>query len=257
MSAQLLELDGVSRAFGGLRAVDGVSLALPAGARHGLIGPNGAGKSTLFKLIGGAERVTAGRIRFAGEDVTAMPEHQRARRGIAQTFQHSKLFLGLTCRENIALALQRVDGTARRVLGRRRPQLDEQVDALLERTGLAERRGHSVASLSHGERRQLEVAIALGCSPRLMLLDEPAAGMSPAETDRLAELIRELDPSLTVLVIEHDLDFVFRVARTVSVLHLGSLVATGPAAEVRDSAEVARVYLGGAQVEDLFLEAGA
>ena len=252
----LLELEGVTRAFGGLRAVDGVTLAIPAGARHGLIGPNGAGKSTLFKLVSGAERVSSGTIRFDGDDVTSRPEHLRARLGMAQTFQHSQLFLGLTCRENVALALQRVDGSARGVLPRRRPRLAAAADELLERTGLAGQRSSPVSALSHGERRQLEVAVALGSSPRLLLLDEPAAGMSPAETDRLARIVGGLDPDLTLLVIEHDLDFVFRVAQTVSVLHLGALLETGPAAQVRDSAEVQRVYLGGVDAEELFVEAG-
>ena len=252
----LLELEDVTRAFGGLRAVDGVTLAIPAGARHGLIGPNGAGKSTLFKLISGAERVSSGTIRFDGDDVTSRPEHLRARLGMAQTFQHSQLFLGLTCRENVALALQRVDGSARGVLPRPRPRLAAAADELLERTGLAGRRSSPVSALSHGERRQLEVAVALGSSPRLLLLDEPAAGMSPAETDRLATIVGSLDPELTLLVIEHDLDFVFRVAQTVSVLHLGAILETGPAAQVRDSAEVQRVYLGGVDAEELFVEAG-
>jgi branched-chain amino acid transport system ATP-binding protein len=253
----LLSLDGVSRSFGGLRAVDDVSLALPPGARHGLIGPNGAGKSTLFKLITGSERVSSGVIHFAGEDVTSTREHVRARRGIAQTVQHSQRFVRLTCRENVALALHRRDGGATRPFPRRRPALMRTVDELLERTGLGDRRSDPVSALSHGERRQLEVAIALGCSPRLLLLDEPAAGMSAAETDRLADTIAGLDDDLTVLVIEHDLEFVFRVATTVTVLHLGSVIESGPSDQVRASTEVARVYLGGADPEDLFLETTA
>jgi branched-chain amino acid transport system ATP-binding protein len=250
----LLQLHGVARVYGGLRAVDGVDLDIAAGSRHGLIGPNGAGKSTLFKLIRGAEPLSAGRITFAGRDVTEVPEHQRARMGIAQTFQNSSLFLTLTCRENVLLALQRTTGEARRFARGRSPGIAHQADLILDRVGLGDARAKPAASLSHGERRQLEVAIALASSPRLLLLDEPTAGMSPAETERLATIVEQLDDELAVLVVEHDLDFVFRVARDVSVLHLGSVLMTAPAAEVRASDEVARVYLGGASMDDIFID---
>jgi len=253
----LLELEGVTRAYGGLRAVDGVDLRLDAGARHGLIGPNGAGKSTLFKLILGAEPVSAGRVRFDGGDITGVAEHQRVRLGIAQTFQHSSLFAALDCRDNVLLALQRRSGDARRFLRRRSPALAGEADELLARVGLEAAGDRVVAALSHGEQRQLEVAVALAAAPRLLLLDEPAAGMSPAETERLATIIEGLDPELALLIVEHDLDFVFRVARDVSVLHLGALLMTGPAAEVRASEEVARVYLGGADVDDVFIDEAA
>jgi len=251
--AALLELEEVTRVYGGLRAVDGVSLRIEAGARHGLIGPNGAGKSTLFKLILGAERVTSGRVAFAGADITGVPEHQRVRLGIAQTFQHSSLFAALSCRENVLLSLQRRTGDARRFFGRRSRALAGEADAVLARVGLEGFGGRPAAALSHGEQRQLEVALALAAEPRLLLLDEPAAGMSPAETERLATIIEGLEESLALLIVEHDLDFIFRVARDVSVLHLGALLMTGPAAEVRASEEVARVYLGGASVEDVFV----
>jgi branched-chain amino acid transport system ATP-binding protein len=250
----LLELDGVTRAYGGLRAVDGVDLRLDAGARHGLIGPNGAGKSTLFKLILGAEPVTDGRLHFDGVDITRMPEHQRVRLGIAQTFQHSSLFAALTCSDNVLLALQRRTGDARRVFGRRSRALGAEAEELLARVGLEGAGPRAAAVLSHGEQRQLELALALAARPRLLLLDEPAAGMSPAETERLATIIAELDSDLAVLIVEHDLDLVFRVARDVSVLHLGSLLMTGSAEAVRASEEVARVYLGGASVNDVFID---
>jgi branched-chain amino acid transport system ATP-binding protein len=250
----MIELEGVTRAYGGLRAVDGVDLRLAAGARHGLIGPNGAGKSTLFKLILGAERVSSGVVRFDGRDITGMPEHHRVRLGIAQTFQHSSLFAALTCSDNVLLALQGRSGDARRVFGGRRRALVDEASSLLARVGLDGAGPRLAASLSHGEQRQLEVALALALQPRLLLLDEPAAGMSPAETERLATIIEELSPELAVLIVEHDLDFVFRVARDVSVLHLGSLLMTGPAEDVRASDEVARVYLGGASVDDVFID---
>jgi len=250
----LLELEAVTRVYGGLRAVDGVDLRIDAGAAHGLIGPNGAGKSTLFKLILGAERVTSGHVRFDGQDITALPQHKRARLGIAQTFQHSSVFGSLTCADNVRLALQRRTGEARRLIGRRSVGLGSAAHVLLDRVGLEDHRRRPAAALSHGERRQLEVALALAARPRLLLLDEPAAGMSPAETERLATVIGALDPEIAVVVVEHDLDFVFRVAREVSVLHLGSVLMTGPAASVRASDEVARVYLGGATVDDLFMD---
>jgi branched-chain amino acid transport system ATP-binding protein len=250
----LLELDGVTRTYGGLRAVDGVDLRLHAGARHGLIGPNGAGKSTLFKLILGAEPASAGRLRFDGVDITRMPEHHRVRLGIAQTFQHSSLFAALSCSDNVLLALQRRTGDARRAFGRRSRALRVEADELLARVGLEGAGPRPAATLSHREQRPLELALALAARPRLLLLDEPAAGMSPAETERLAAIIAELDPDLAVLIVEHDLDLVFRVARDVSVLHLGSLLMTGPAEDVRASEEVARVYLGGASVDDVFVD---
>ena len=176
------------------------------------------------------------------------------RLGIAQTFQHSSLFAALSCGENVLLALQRRTGDARRPFGRRSRALTAEADALLERVGLDGFGARPAATLSHGEQRQLEVAIALAAQPRLLLLDEPAAGMSPAETERLATIIEDLDPELAVLIVEHDLDFVFRVARDVSVLHLGALLMTGSAADVRASEEVARVYLGGASVDDIFID---
>jgi branched-chain amino acid transport system ATP-binding protein len=250
----LLELQSVSRVFGGLRAVDGVDLRVEAGARHGLIGPNGAGKSTLFKLILGAEHVSEGHVHFDGRDITNLTEHRRVRLGIAQTFQHSSVFEPLSCGDNVRLALQRRTGEAHRLFGRRSAAVGAEAAGLLGRVGLEGSERRPAAALSHGERRQLEVAIALAAEPRLLLLDEPAAGMSPAETQRLATVIEGLDPEIAVLIVEHDLDFVFRVVRDVSVLHLGALLMTGPAAEVRASDEVARVYLGGASVDDLFLE---
>ena len=250
----LLELEGVTRAYGGLRAVDSVDLRLDAGARHGLIGPNGAGKSTLFKLILGAEPVSSGQLRFDGRDITGVPEHQRVRLGIAQTFQHSSLFAALTARDNVLLALQRRTGDARRIFGGRPRALVNEAEALLARVGLEGSGARPAAALSHGEQRQLEVALALAARPRLLLLDEPAAGMSPAETERLATIIEGLDPELALLIVEHDLDFVFRITRDVSVLHLGSLLMTGPAEDVRASEEVARVYLGGASVDDIFID---
>jgi branched-chain amino acid transport system ATP-binding protein len=254
----ILTLDGVSRSFGSLRAVDGVTLGVAEGARHALIGPNGAGKSTLFNLVGGALRPTAGRIGYAGQDVTAAPEWRRARLGIARTFQHSTLLLHGTVEENVLVTVQRVAGVAGRALplrpGRAR-ELRERCRAALETVGLAGR-GRAVAgALSHGERRQLEVAVALAAQPRLLLLDEPAAGMSPAETAGLTALLAGLPREVTVLLIEHDLDVVFGFADTVTVLHLGRHLVTGTPAAVRADAAVQEAYLGAADRGELFAPA--
>ncbi|MFS8478422.1 MAG: ABC transporter ATP-binding protein [Micromonosporaceae bacterium] len=253
----ILELAGVTRTFGSLRAVHDVSLRVTEGTRHALIGPNGAGKSTLFNVVGGSLRPTAGRVLFAGRDVTGLPEWRRARLGIARTFQHSSVLLGCTVAENVLIGVQRQAGIAARMLpapGRRRALL-EQCASLLETVGLAGRADVVAGALSHGERRQLQVAMALGNRPRLLLLDEPAAGMSPAETARLLTLLRELPRDITVLLIEHDLDVVFGLADTVTVLHLGRHLATGTPAEIRADPEVQSAYLGTAEMGELFAEA--
>jgi branched-chain amino acid transport system ATP-binding protein len=240
----LLEVRDVSVAFGGLRAVDGVDLDLRPGDRHGLIGPNGAGKSTLFRLVAGGLRPTTGSISYDGRDITRLPRHRRARLGIGQTFQHSSLFGGLSCRENVQLALHRArTGSA--------------ADLALERFSLAGRADAPAAALSHGERRQLELALALVTQPRLLLLDEPAAGLSAAETARFAALLAELPPDLTVLLIEHDLDLVFSATRTVTVMHLGKVIASGAPEEIRAHDEVHSVYLGGHSEEALFIDDGS
>jgi branched-chain amino acid transport system ATP-binding protein len=239
----LLELRDVSVAFGGLRAVDGVDLQLEEGDRHGLIGPNGAGKSTLFRLVAGGLRPTTGAIAYDGRDITRLPRHRRARLGIGQTFQHSSLFAGLSCRENVQLALQRASGGG-------------SADEALERFSLAGRAHARAAELSHGEQRQLELALALATGPRLLLLDEPAAGLSAAETERFAQLLAELPPELTVLLIEHDLDLVFKATRTVTVLHLGKVIASGSPEQVRANDEVHSVYVGGHSEEALFIDDG-
>jgi branched-chain amino acid transport system ATP-binding protein len=251
----LLKLERLTRSFGSLRAVDDVSLTVAPGARHALIGPNGAGKSTLFNLVGGALRVSTGRVLFGGRDVTDVPEWRRARLGIARTFQHSTLMLSCTAEQNVAVVAQRVAGFAARavpLLAARRRELRERCGEALDRVGLAGRAGVAAGALSHGERRQLELAMALASDPSLLLLDEPAAGMSPAETARLMELLRELPADVTVLLIEHDLDVVFGVADTVTVLHLGRLLLTGPPEEVRASEAVQEAYLGAAHRAELF-----
>lgn len=250
----LLELRGISRDFESFKAVDGVSLAVRAGSRHAVIGPNGAGKSTLFGLISGTLAATRGAMLLDGYEVTALPVNRRVGLGVAATFQHSSLFLKETVLENVLLAaLRQAGGGFRAGLGGWRPvrtrrTVIARARALLEQVGLPARHDVPAAELSHGERRQLEVAVALATEPRLLLLDEPAAGMSPAETERLTELIAALPGEVTVLLIEHDLDMVFALADTVTVMHLGRHLTTGSPDEVRSSAEVQTAYLGTMEV---------
>ena len=251
----VLACRGLARSFGALRAVDGVDLAVPAGARHALIGPNGAGKSTLFQLLAGGLRPTAGRVLLDGRDVTRRAAARRARLGIGQTFQHASLFLSMTVEENVALAARRAHGRAWSPVPRAHRVIDERVAQLLTEVGLADRRALPVSALSHGEARQLELAVALATAPRVLLLDEPAAGLSPAESARLAALIQRLPPAFTVLFVEHDLDLVFRLATRVTVLHLGKVLLSGRPEDVQRSAEVQAAYLGTGRRADLFLPA--
>jgi branched-chain amino acid transport system ATP-binding protein len=253
----LLEAAGLTRRYGSLVALDAVSLSVAAGARHAVIGPNGAGKSTLFGLVTGSLRPTAGRIIFDGRDLTGRPDHARARAGMGKTFQHSSLFTSLSVLDNVALATQRAAGLGMAMLrpaGRHAAVRDEAMRQL-ERVGLAGRAAAPAAALSHGERRQLEVALALATSPRLLLLDEPTAGMSAADSAHFAGLIESLGAEVTVLIIEHDLDVVFRLASRVTVLHLGRVLADGTPDQIRADDTVQRAYLGDAVLDDLFLEA--
>jgi branched-chain amino acid transport system ATP-binding protein len=251
MSDDVLTCVGLRRVFGALRAVDGVDLAVARGARHALIGPNGAGKSTLLRLIAGATRVSGGRIWLDGRDVTGQPEPRRARLGIGQTFQHSSLFRTLSVADNVALAVQRRRGRAWVPLPRR-PRWAARVGEMLELVGLAERAHHQVETLSYAECRQLEVAVALAAEPSVLLLDEPAAGMSAASTAHLLDLLRGLPADLTLIFVEHDLDLVFGLASEVTVLHLGRVLMSGTPGQVQASAEVQRAYLGAARRGDLF-----
>ncbi|MFJ6131832.1 ABC transporter ATP-binding protein [Janibacter terrae] len=253
-----LSLRGVTKKYGALVAVDDVSLDVAKGGRHALIGPNGAGKSTLFNLVAGGLPVTSGQVLLAGEDVTRRSAAWRARRGLGKTFQHSSLFLSMNPLDNVALAAQRVAGKGMSWLTsshRRNSEIDDLAEQCVADVGLADRSHIMTGNLSHGERRQLEVAVALATRPQLLLLDEPAAGMSPAESQRFAELVHSLPDDLTVVIIEHDLELVFRLADRVSVLHLGALIADGPADEVREDPTVQQAYLGEDSLEELFHEA--
>ena len=236
----------MSRAFGGLRAVDAVSLAVRAGERRALIGPNGAGKTTLFNLIAGTMPVSAGSIRLLGRDVTRVAPHRRAALGLARTFQINNLFPALTVLENCLLAVQALTRTKFSMLRPldAYPGLAERARATLALVGLDDRRAATVRHLSHGEQRQLEIALALAGRPKVLLLDEPTAGLSPAESQHMARLLRTLDPAITVLMIEHDMDIALQMAEHVTVLHYGRVIADGPRDDVKADPLVREIYLG-------------
>jgi branched-chain amino acid transport system ATP-binding protein len=242
----VLRLEGVVRRFGGLVAVDGVSLTLAPRRRLAVIGPNGAGKTTLFRLIAGDMAPTAGRVHLFGRDVTGMPAHRRARLGLSRTFQVTNLFGGLSVLDNVRLAVQARTSSRWRFLApiRQDDQVGTAAMEALERVGIGSRAHHRVADLSHGEQRQLEVAMALATEPRLLLLDEPAAGLSAGERARLRELLESLPRSLPLLLIEHDMRLALSLADEVLCLHNGRQIALGPPSEVRDDATVQAVYLG-------------
>ena len=241
-----LAVTRLSKSFGGLRAVQQIDLSLAPGERHAIIGPNGAGKTTLFNLIAGELAPTAGRIALFGQDVTRLPPQRRAALGLARTFQVNTLFPSLTVTENLLLAVQ---GTLPTKLRLHRPissyrDLYDRARAVLESVGLVGAGEVIVRTLSHGEQRQLEVALALASRPRLLLLDEPTAGLSLAESQRLTGLLKGLDRSMSLLVIEHDMDVVFDVAERITVLHDGKVIADGDRDEVKMNPLVAEIYLG-------------
>ncbi|MEV4098728.1 ABC transporter ATP-binding protein [Nonomuraea sp. NPDC049649] len=244
MTDHALVLDGLGKRYGSVVAVDDVSLEVRQGARHAIIGPNGAGKSTLFALIAGTIRPTSGRVHLFGEDVTGLPDHRRARRGLAKTFQRSSVFGSMSLLQNVLLGAERRHGGPARVVGRHTRKAVEAAQAHLNRVGLLDRAEVRADLLSHGERRQLEVALALAVEPRVLLFDEPTAGMSAAETDRFVEIVEALPRDITVLIIEHDLDVVFTLADRVTVLHLGAVIADGSPDDIRASELVQQTYLG-------------
>ena len=226
--------------------MDGVELAVRPGERRALIGPNGAGKTTLFNLISGELAVTGGTIRLFGRDVTRMAPHRRAALGLARTFQITNLFPSLTVLDNCLLAVQALTTTKFSML---RPVLSyaellEGARTALTAVGMAEKSTAVVRNLSHGEQRQLEIALALAGNPRVLLLDEPTAGLSPAESHLMADLLRRLDPAITVLIIEHDMDIALEIAQHVTVLHYGRVIADGPREEVKANPTVREIYLG-------------
>ena len=248
MEQAALEIRDLTKAFGGLLAVDHVFLRVPTGRRHALIGPNGAGKTTLFNCIAGTLAPTSGRVTLFGQDVTRLAEPRRASLGLARTYQITNLFPGLTTLENVLMAVQ---GTTRQKWVFHRPvdRFHESLDraaAELERVGLGHRAGEPVHRLSYGERRQLEFALALACRPRALLLDEPTAGLSPADRNRISKTIAQVPRDITVLLIEHNMDVVLELADRITVLHNGRVVVEGPPDEVRANPQAREVYLGAA-----------
>ena len=241
-----LSLSDVSRDFGGLRAVDGISLEVRAGERRALIGPNGAGKTTLFSLISGEQTPSAGRITLFGRDVTRLAPHRRAALGLARTYQITNLFPKLTVLANCVLAVQAlrpVKFHVHRALDRY-DALFARARRVLDSVGLSAKADEVVRTLSHGEQRQLEIALALAGAPSLLLLDEPTAGLSPAESLAMTALLKRLDPAITLLVIEHDMDVAFELTDRITVLHYGRVVADGLADDVKRDALVQEIYLG-------------
>jgi branched-chain amino acid transport system ATP-binding protein len=242
----LLQIESLSKRFGGIVASDDITLDVRAGELHAVIGPNGAGKTTLISQLIGELTPDAGRIRFAGQDITGMPSWRRSLQGLARSFQITSVFLDLTVLENVALAVQAHAGHSFQFWRncRHDPRIREPARAALARVGLIERENTIVSRMSHGEHRQLEIAMALATKPRMLLLDEPMAGMGPDESARLVMLLRELKSEYTILLIEHDMEAVFALADRISVLVYGRLIACGLPDDVRSNAEVRRAYLG-------------
>jgi branched-chain amino acid transport system ATP-binding protein len=240
----VLELDRVGISFGGVRAVQEVSLTLESGERRTVIGPNGAGKTTLFNLIAGQLRADHGRVLLEGRDVTAQPPFRRARAGLARTFQISRLFRGLTVRENVALALDGRDRFSVGLFGRsaKSPAMRERVDTLLESWNLAVFADDPIEQMSHGNQRLLDIAMALANEPRVLLLDEPTAGLSGNERDLVAERLRNLPRGITVLLTDHDMDVVFDIADRITVLNFGAVAAEGTPEEIRANELVQSIY---------------
>jgi branched-chain amino acid transport system ATP-binding protein len=242
----LLAIDSLTKRFGGVVASDTISLDVPKGELHAIIGPNGAGKSTLIGELTGEIMPDAGRVRFDGADITGLPTYRRSRLGLARSFQITSLFLDFTMLDNVALAVQAHAGHSFRFWrdARKQAALRDPARAALARVGLAERGDVLVSRLSHGEHRQLEIAMALATSPRMLLLDEPMAGMGPDESARMVKTLRELKRELTILLIEHDMEAVFALADRITVLVYGRIIASGTPEAIRANADVRQAYLG-------------
>ena len=242
----VLELNGLSKSFGGLHAVRDVTLKIMPGDRKAIIGPNGAGKTTLFNLITGIFPATSGQVLLFGQDVTSWPSHQRTALGMARTFQVTHLFPKLTVLDNVLLAingLRKSKFVMWRFLSSYR-DVYEKAHGLLEQADFLDRKDTEVRYLSHGEQRQLEIVLGLASDPKVLLLDEPAAGLSSGESTEMAKFLMALDPNLAILLIEHDMDVVFDVADQILVLHFGEVLETGTPEQIHGSKKVQEIYLG-------------
>ena len=246
MSDAALETRGLSMSFGALRVANAIDFRLEPGARHALIGPNGAGKTTFVNLVTGALQPSAGHILIDGADVTGLAQAQRVKRGLVRTFQITALFRGLTVLENVTLAVAErlgIAGGIVRPAGKRREAIEEAF-ALLEQLGIADEALRPVRELAYGRQRLVEIAVALGLAPKVLLLDEPAAGVPSAESGTIIEVIEQLPVEIALLIIEHDMDLVFRLARRITVLVQGAVLVEGPPQEIAADARVRQVYLG-------------
>jgi len=246
----LLQVEGLVKSYGGLRATDHASLSVQAGEIHALIGPNGAGKTTLIQLISGVLKPDAGRIQFDGMDITRMPMHARVAHGLARSFQITSIFNRLSVLDNIALAVQAHNGHSLNFWRPARQDTDRYFRAaeVVARVGLAPQINQLAGALSHGEQRQLEVGLALATRPKLLLLDEPMAGLGPDESERMLSLLQSLRGETTLLLVEHDMNAVFRLADRISTLVSGRVIACGTPDEIRQHPEVRLAYLGDDEV---------
>ena len=246
MAEAMLEVRGLSKTFGGLLATNRVDLDIVAGETHAVIGPNGAGKTTLIGELAGEIAPDAGTIHFGGRDVTALPAPARSRLGLARSFQITSVFRDFTALDNVALAVQAHAGHSFRFwrAARAEPALREPARAMLTRVGLAGRADVTAAALAHGEQRELEIAMALATQPRLLLLDEPMAGMGPDESQRMIRFLDDLKGHQSILLVEHDMEAVWALADRISVMVYGRLIATGTPQEIRENVEVRAAYLG-------------
>ena len=246
MSEPLLQVENLAKRFEGIVATDHLALTVAAGELHAVIGPNGAGKTTLIGQLGGQVTPDSGHIYFAGNDITSLPMYRRSRLGLARSFQITSLFHDLSVVDNVLLAVQARAGHSFRFwrAARREQDLREPALAALERVGLADRADLRTSALSHGEHRLMEIAMALAGHPRMLLLDEPMAGLGPEESASMVEMLRALKRELTILLVEHDMEAVFALADRITVLVYGRVIATGAPAEIRANAEVREAYLG-------------
>jgi branched-chain amino acid transport system ATP-binding protein len=249
MVETLLQTENLAKRFGGIVATDDVTLGIAAGELHAVIGPNGAGKTTLIAQLSGQLTPNAGRIRFAGHDISALPMHKRSALGLARSFQITSLFLDLSVLDNVALAVQAHAGHSFHFWrdARGEKELREPARAALARVGLSARENLPASALSHGEHRQLELAMALAGNPRMLLLDEPMAGLGPEESARMVEMLRALKKELTILLVEHDMEAAFALADRITVLVYGRVIALGAPADIRANPQVRDAYLGEAE----------
>jgi branched-chain amino acid transport system ATP-binding protein len=245
---RLIRTERLTKSFGALTAVNAVTLEVEEGSLHSVIGPNGAGKTTFFNLLTGQQAPTSGRIIFDGRDIAGTPPHGIAHLGIARSFQRTSIFPTLSIVDNVWLATFARQESWRGLAWRRAdryPELTRRALEVLGEVGLGEKARLPAREISHGEQRQLELAIALAAAPRLLLLDEPAAGLSPDETQKMVTLVRKLKGRYTIILIEHKIDVVMTMSDRISVMHFGSVIAEGTPAEIQRNAEVRRAYLGG------------